>query len=296
VAGKSSDTTDEQLKKLASRKSLSEEVRQDLREKIEAYKRLIHKMAHKYVRNRVEYEDLIQEALYGLALACRDFDPERSDDFHTYAIYRMKGRMYEYCIGNENPIYVPTHVAKAASYVKQMQRLLGKEPYFVDSSDLVAEIIMTREHPEEDKVPASARKELSELKRKLGNIASNSKMKYTHLATLASESLSLIVSDEILAKFPKDSGFVDELVSNRELGARLRESLGEKRFTVLVMRKMGWNLREIAEHLEALGYTNKKGQQISRQAVKAILDETLRAVSRMRIFRELRKDTSTRKA
>ena len=267
--------------------ALPETAKQDIQQNIEKYKRLIHKMARKYVRNRVEYEDLIQEALFGLMLACRDFDPSRSNDFHTYAIYRMKGKMYEYCIGNENPIYVPTHVAKAASYVKQMQRLLDKEPQFSTEATLVTEIISVREHEAEEKLHPSFRYNLSELKLKLGNIAHNSKMEYENLTRLAMESLSLVVSDDILSKYPKETDLVDEIVSNKELSQKLRESLGERRFTVIHLRALGWNLREIAERLAELGYTNREGKQMSRQAVKGILSETLQAVKRVRILQNL---------
>ncbi len=104
------------LEELINKKgALPERVRKDLEEHMVEYHKLILKMARRYVRSRVEYADLVQEALYGLMLAERDFDPSRSTDFHTYAIYRMKGKMYEYCIANDSPIYVPTHVAKAAS-------------------------------------------------------------------------------------------------------------------------------------------------------------------------------------
>lgn len=274
---------------LIGSKALPEAARQDVEEHYDEYRRLIQKMAHKYVRNRVEYDDLVQEALVGLVLACRDFDPERSSDFHTYAIYRMKGKMYEYCIGNENPIYVPTHVAKAASYVKQMQRLLDREPDFSDRSDLITSIISVRQHKAEQELNKAAQEALSELKRKLGNIANNSKMEYEDLAQLAMESLSLIVSDDILSKYPKETDLVEEIVSNRELGEQLRESLGERRFAVLSMRALGWNMREIAEKLEEMGYTNKQGKCITRQAVKAILDETILAVQRMRIIKNLQK-------
>jgi hypothetical protein len=101
------------------------------------------------------------------------------------------------------------------------------------------------------------------------------------------ESISLVVSDEILSKYPKENELVDELVSCRELSEQLEESLGEKRFTVLSLRAKGWNFREIAERLEELGYTNRQGKQISRQAVKAILDETLKAVRKMRVFHNI---------
>jgi RNA polymerase sigma factor (sigma-70 family) len=258
-------------------------------EKVPQYLQLIYKMAHKYVRHRVEYDDLVQEALWGLAEACRDYDPDRSEDFHTYAIYRMKGRMYEFCISNESPIYAPTHVAKAASYVRQMQRLLEKEPRLEDA-DLTMEIISVREHPAEKNLGDATVRALRELKRKLGNIGLHSHLEYEKLTALACESLSMIVSDDALTKFTKENEYVDDIVSGQELTEQLRESLGEKRFTVLMMRRKGWTLREIAERLEKLGYTNKQGQQISRQAVKAILDETLKIISRTRILNEGRED------
>jgi len=285
----SDEKIDEDLRNIMKNvKPLPESARKDLEEKLPSYKKLIHKMAHKYVRNRVEYDDLVQEALYGFMLACRDFDPERSNDFHTYAIYRMKGKMYEYCIGNENPIYVPTHVAKAASYVKQMQRLLDKEPFFMEQGTLVREIIAVRAHEAEKELNEDARRSLSELKRKLGNIANNSKMEYERLSGLAMESLSMIVSDDILSKYPEESGLTEDLVSNRELSQQLSESLGEKRFTVISMKALGWNFREIAERLEELGYTNKKGERVTRQAVKAILDDTLKVVQKMRIAKNMK--------
>ena len=270
-----------------TKKSLPERAKKDLEENIKNYKRLIMKMARKYVRNRVEYDDLIQEAMIGLILADRDFDETRSNNFHTYAIYRMKGKMYEYCILNENPIYVPTHVAKAASYIKQMQKLLDKQPTITADSPSIEDIIAVERHEAEKELGNSAEEKLKELKRKLGRIAYNSKMTYERLAGLALTSISLIVSDEVLNKFPEESEIIDELVSNRELSQQLKESLGEKRFMVLSMRSMDWTYKEIAVQLYKLGYRNKENKQMSRQAVKAILDETLEAVRKSRLFRSM---------
>lgn len=265
--------------------ALSERAKKAVEEHVEEYKKLILKMAHKYKRHRVEYEDLVQEAMIGLILADRDFDETRSSDFHTYAIYRMKGKMYEYCIANESPIYVPTHVAKAASYVKQMQRLLEHDQTLLAAGIGIEAIIREEKHKDEVLLPEQIREELKELKRKLGRIAFNSKMNYERLARMAFESISLIISDDVLVKFPKEE-ILDDIVSNKELGEQLRESLGEKRFVVLEMRSSGWNFREIAEELFRRGYTNKKGECISRQAVKGILDETIKAIQKSKIFSE----------
>jgi RNA polymerase sigma factor (sigma-70 family) len=261
---------------LRHKNSLPEQAKRDVEKHLASYQRLIYKMARKYVRNRVEFDDLIQEALYGLMLACRDFDPSRSDK-----------KMYEYCIGNESPIYIPTQVAKAASYVKQMQRLLDREPYLFDKAGSIEEIISTEKHVEEENINPAAAADLKELKRKLGNIANNSKTAYSQLARLAMESLSMIVSDEVLAKCPKETDLVEDIVANQEVVDQLRETLGEKKYTVISMRAEGWNLRQISEELEKLGYVNKQGGRITRQAVKAILGETLQAVKKMKNFKYL---------
>ena len=148
-------------------------------------------------------------------------------------------------------------------------------------------MIGVRVHAEEANIKDDSRADLMELKRKLGNIAHNSKTTYETLSGLAMQSLSMIVSDEVLTKCPKESGLVEDIVSNREVQDQLRDHLGEKKFTVLLMRAQGWNLREIAEKLEVMGYVNKQGKQVTRQAVKAILADTLTTVKKMKNFKNL---------
>jgi RNA polymerase sigma factor (sigma-70 family) len=263
--------------------ALSPRAKKALEDHIRDYKRLILKMAHKYKRHRVEYDDLVQEAMIGLILADRDFDETRSRDFHTYAIYRMKGKMYEYCIANESPIYVPTHIAKAAAYVKQMQRLLEAEPSFTTHGIESDKIIAVSKHPFERKLPTPIAEQLTELKRKLGRIAHNSKRDYESLTKMAFESISLIVSEDALLKLPQEE-VLDDWVASKRMSEDLERSLGPKRFAALKLRAAGWNYREIAEALFDLGYANKRGEVISRQAVKGILDETIKAIRRSRAF------------
>jgi RNA polymerase sigma factor (sigma-70 family) len=275
----------EKLDRLKNKNSnLPPYVKKDLKKNIEKYKRLILRMAQKYVRNRVEFEDLIQEALIGLVLADRDFDPSRSRNFHTYAIYRMKGKMYEYCIGNESPIYIPTHIAKAASYVRQIQSLLSKEAALQEDKNLMLEIVLAQTHEGEVKLTPRRQAQLRELKRKLGNIAKNSDTSYERLARMAHDSISSIVSDDILGKLPKESDEMETIIGNQEFKKQLYGVLGEKKFTVLCLRYQGWNFREIAEKLKLLGYTNRAGECISKQAAKAILDEAIIVVKRLKLL------------
>lgn len=291
---KSSDKVEQTLEELIKNKdALPERARKDLVEHIRDYQRLIMKMAHKYVRNRVEYDDLVQEAMIGLMMADRDFDPTRSEDFHTYAIYRMKGKMYEYCIGNESPIYVPTHVAKAASYVKQMRRLLEREPALGQSEVDPDDVIRVSKHKIEANFLPTTRVDLKELKRKLGRIAINSKMEYEKLSDLAIKSLSLIVSDEVLMKVPDDADDINDLVLTGEMKSYLKEHLGEKKYAVIEMRFEKWTYSDIAEKLYTMGYKNKEGGVISRQAVKGIFDDTLKTIRKSKFYKNIMQEENS---
>jgi Mg2+ and Co2+ transporter CorA len=99
---------------------------------------------------------------------------------------------------------------------------------------------------------------------------------------MAMESLPLIVSDEVLSKFPKETDIIEDVISKQELSDQLEDVLGEKKFVVLSMKSAGWSFREIAEHLEKLGYVNRQGNQVTRQAVKAILDDALKTIEKLK--------------
>ena len=259
---------------MAVKESLPKRAREDLEHHIDKYKKLILKIAHKYKRSRVEIEDLCQEAYIGLVLADRDFDETRSSNFHSYAVSRIKHKMYEYCIANESPIYVPTHIAKASSYVKQMRRLLNSEPAFIELETPIDEVILINIHITEKCLSEGKLHELREMKRKLKSIATNSKMSYERLARMALESISLMVSDDILSKVPKEES-LDEYVFGKEVDEKVLKLVGEKKFIALTMRSNGWNYREIAEHLFELGHSNRQGEVVSRQAIKGMLDDTV---------------------
>jgi RNA polymerase sigma factor (sigma-70 family) len=88
---------------------------QDLRD----YIRLVIIIARQYVRTRVEHEDLIMAGVEGLLEARRKFDPSRSKNFKPYASIKILGHIYSYCQANSLPVSVPTHILKAASYIKK---------------------------------------------------------------------------------------------------------------------------------------------------------------------------------
>lgn len=255
-----------------------------LTEKIKEYKRLISNMAYKYVRGRAEYEDLIQEAFVGLVIAGDNFDESRSEDFRTYAITRMRGKMYEYGIRNDTLISIPTHVAKAVSYVRQISKLLDKE--LPDDKDgIKLELLKNRRCPTlEKKLSVGALEKLDSLKQRLENIARNSKISYETLAGLAIDSLSSIVAEDSLFKHSVDEPDGELNAIDNQLMKNLEIALGEKQFFVVRLRLLGCSYREIAEKLSEAGYKNSKGKQISRQAVKGILDSARKTIKELNIL------------
>ena len=77
-------------------------------------------LADKYSKlTGLSSEDFVQEGVIGLARASRDFVSERSSDFNTFAIYKIKDSMREYVSSQGAAIKIP-------QYIKDTLRLAGK--------------------------------------------------------------------------------------------------------------------------------------------------------------------------
>lgn len=68
------------------------------RQLIEDSQGLVRSLAaqiHRKTAQKADLEDLIAYGQVGLAEAARDFDPERGNEFSTYAYYRIRGAIYD---------------------------------------------------------------------------------------------------------------------------------------------------------------------------------------------------------
>lgn len=237
---------------------------------IKKFIRLILVIARKYVRPTVEYEDLISAGTIGLIEAVRNFDPSRSTNFSAYAITRIKGRMYEYCISNLTSVSVPTHVGKTKVYVERMTKMLDQEPFLFNSGVDPCEIIKAWSHPLEENVSPRNREEIRHIKDMVKKIAQNSKTTYEELIILAYKSMvTEIGEDDIYELAACTSGEdIERDVAVREIATKLNDTIGEKKTAILVLHHQDFNNEDIAKVIHKRNLTNRR---ISRQAVRGLL-------------------------
>jgi len=83
-------------------------------------------LADKYSRlTGLGSEDFIQEGVIGLARASRDFISERSRDFNTFAIYKIKDSMREFVSSQAATIKIPQYIKDAIGLYGKLKRLIS---------------------------------------------------------------------------------------------------------------------------------------------------------------------------
>jgi len=246
---------------------------------LKKYIKLILVIARKYVRQSVEYEDLIMHGVIGLIEAVRNFDPTRSTNFNAYAITRIKGRMYEYCISNMTSITVPTHVGKTKVYAERMTRLLDQEPYLFNNGILPETVIRVWEHPAEININKRTLENLRKIKGMVNKIAVNSKTTYKDLVGLAYKSMVTELSEDEVYDFSAvhDASDIETEIAVRQVTDSLRDSLGDKKAAILVLHHQDFNNEDIADEIHRRGLTSRR---ISRQAVRGLLQAAEKTASK----------------
>ncbi len=238
---------------------------------LKQYIRLVIVIAKKYVRQNVPYEDLISCGIMGLLEATRKFDPERSTNFKAYAITRVKGRIYEFCISNTSNVTIPTHVGKSRVYVERLTRLLEKEPSLFRSNVQIKDIISQWEHEYEPDLDPKTFEQVRKIKLMVSKIAKNSKTTYEGLVKLAYKSIVIEISDEEVRDYLlyEPGSTIERVVTVNEITARLEDKMGNKKTRVLVLHNLGFNNEDIAK---VIFEENLTPRRISRQAIRGLLE------------------------
>jgi len=91
------------------------------------FESLLNGLAYSYaVSTNLNRSDLFGEGLIGLARAYRDWDSGRSNDFRSYAIYKIKDALNECVRKNASAISVPAYIKKSHSNLQELKAMCEK--------------------------------------------------------------------------------------------------------------------------------------------------------------------------
>lgn len=90
----------------------------------------LNSIAYSYhLSTSLDKADLFSEALVGLARSKRDYNPDRSLNFKTYAIFRIKDALNKFVRENMAPVKIPVYIKKAHSLITKLKHKLGYEAF-----------------------------------------------------------------------------------------------------------------------------------------------------------------------
>lgn len=105
-------------------KCLLAETSEEAENVYESFKKDLNNLSYLYaVSTKLSKADLFGDALIGLARACRDWDPGRSKNFRSYAIFRIKDALNEFARTNSASISVPAYIKKARYNLDQIMSI-----------------------------------------------------------------------------------------------------------------------------------------------------------------------------
>ena len=84
--------------------------------------RLVVSLAKKYVRDGVEFEDIIDEGVLGLTRGVEMFDPDRGYKLSTYCVWWIRQAIVRYISNNSRSIRIPVHMNEHFGRIKKYLR------------------------------------------------------------------------------------------------------------------------------------------------------------------------------
>ena len=135
------------------------------------YSNLLNAFAYNYaISTKLQKVDLFGEALIGLGRAYRDWDCNRSDDFKTYAIYRIKDALSEFTRSNMTSVTVPAYIKKSHVHVVKLKSIFSEYGISTDTVLLCGKI--------DEKIDGNNKKKCIYLVDKLNKAATRAKVNY----------------------------------------------------------------------------------------------------------------------
>jgi len=95
---------------------------------LQAHLRLVFSMAAEFGSYGLAFDDLVSEALVGLLVAVRRFDPDRGVRFAAYAAWWIRAQLRQYTLANRRIVRSPStrNGRMLLARLRRTQRLLGQ--------------------------------------------------------------------------------------------------------------------------------------------------------------------------
>ncbi len=102
------------------------------------FSKLLNTIARNYsLSTGLDKADLFGEALVGLARAKRDFDSGRSDNFRTFAVFKIKDALNKFVRDNICSVSIPTYVSRANNLINRLSDFLYSQNIDQDTIDYI---------------------------------------------------------------------------------------------------------------------------------------------------------------
>ena len=226
------------------------ETKEGAEELYKKYNKTLQFLANKYfVYTGIDEEDLIQEGTIGLARASRDFEIDRSENFHIFAIYKIKDAMREFVVSQASNIRVPQYIRDASVLINRLKRIM--ESVDVLESCSLTDVWLLSSIYESNKDVAE---EIIKIKQSISNLADRSCTTTEQLIERA-EMIPLVIYEKIdlavdkLSENTEGDKMIQRLAARQSID-NLKGYLKEGEFDLLVDYYIyGKTVRELAEKL-----------------------------------------------
>lgn len=194
----------------------------------------------------LDEKDLYQEGVIGLARANRDFDEERSDNFHIFAIYKIKDALREFGTTQSISIKSPQYTKDALRLISILRERLIKAGEYQYLS-LVTLWKLSSKYIGNSPLEQS----IQESRRSLKNLANRS---HTSVVQLLERSemtpLYTVEVTDITGSLTENNSPEDDILSKInaiDLISRIKGHISEEDYTLLWRRFVeGMTVRELA--------------------------------------------------
>jgi len=234
------------------------------------YLNTLQLLATKYSRlTGLNSEDFIQEGIIGLARASRDFASERSKDFNTFAIYKIKDSMREFVSSQSAAIKIPQYIRDAVNLIEKLKKLVSTIEHINNLSTL--NIWRMSEKYEK---PGNTIESIISTRNSISNLAERSCTSVNQLierVELMPTNMEYIdIDSHIIDHKLNEESVVGKIIS-KESVKRIKNMLSEDDYKLIVSHFVdGKTVRELAEEtkLKASSVTVKIHNIVSKLGKK----------------------------